>query len=201
MPRTGFKTSGPTGGGNTAVVFAIDKTGFYKGIKETGKALDAMQKKINADIKKVGYGTTGKVTVSVSNNKLFSAEIVKGLESALEDATFEFAKEMAKSGKQFFRNVIKTAPNRRKGPGRIDTGLMLGSVQGRTRKSKNVTYIGVGWNVIGNSPYYRYFSFQEDGTRGGALPMRAVPQTANFLSQQFNGRMNKDLKTRLDNIK
>lgn len=201
MPRTGYNTTGPTGGGNTAIVFAIDKSGFYKGIKETGKALDSLQKKINSDIKKVGYGTTGKVTITVSDNKFFSAEIVKGLESALESATFEFAKEMSKAGKQYFQSIIRTAPNQTKGPGRIDTGLMLRSVQGRTRRDKDTTYIAVGWNVIGNSPYYRYFSFQEDGTRNGPMPMRAVPKTAKFLSDKFNQHMNKDLKTRLDNIK
>jgi hypothetical protein len=201
MPRTGYETTGPTRGGNTAVVFAIDKSGFYKGIKETGKALDSMQKKINADIKKNGYGKTARVTVTISDNKLFSAEIVRGLETALEGATREFAKELSKSGKQFFQNIVRTAPNRQKGPGRIDTGLMLRSVQGRTSYDKTTTYIGIGWNVKGNSPYYRYFSFQEDGTRGGATPMRAVPQTANFISQQFQAKMSKDLQARLDKIK
>jgi hypothetical protein len=201
MPRTGYETTGPTRGGNAAVIFAIDKSGFYKGIKETGQALDAMQRKINADIRKVGYGTSGKVTVTISDKKLFSAEIVRGLKSALEEADKNLAKEMARTGKQFFQNVIRTAPNRQKGPGRIDTGLMLRSVQGRTTFTKDITYIGVGWNVKGESPYYRYFSFQEDGTRGGAMPMRAVPQTAKFLSDQFQSKMNKDLKTRLDNIK
>lgn len=201
MPRTGYKTTGPTRGGNTAVVFAIDKSGFYKGIKETGKALDSFQKKLNTDMRKVGYGTTAKVTVTVSDNKLFSAQIVRGLELALEDVTKEFAKEMSKTGKQYFQSIIRTAPNRTKGPGRIDTGLMLRSVQGRTRYDKTTTYIAVGWNVAGSSPYYRYFSFQEDGTVGGASPMRAVPKTAQFLSDKFSQRMNKDLKTRLDKIK
>jgi hypothetical protein len=201
MARTGYETTGPTRGGNTAVVFAIDKSGFYKGIKETGKALDSFQKKLNTDMRKVGYGTTAKVTVTVSDNKLFSAQIVRGLESALESADKELAKYMAKAGKQFFQNIVRTAPNRNKGPGRIDTGLMLRSVQGRTSYDKTTTYIAVGWNVKGNSPYYRYFSFQEDGTKGGAMPMRAVPQTAKFLSDQFNGRMNKELQARLDKIK
>jgi hypothetical protein len=201
MPRTGYQTTGPTRGGNTAVIFAIDKSGFYKGVKETGKALDSFQKKLNADMRKVGYGTTAKVTVTISDNKLFSAQIVRGLESALDGATREFAKELSKTGKQFFQNIIKTAPNRNKGPGRLDTKLMFKSVQGRTSYDKTTTYIGVGWNVKGDSPYYRYFSFQEDGTKGGAMPMRAVPQTANFLSQQFQARMNKELQARLDKIK
>jgi hypothetical protein len=201
MPRTGYERTGPIRGGNTAVIFAIDKSGFYKGIKETGQALDAMQRKINANIKKVGYGTSGNVTVTISDNKLFSAEIIRGLSSALEAADRELAKDLSKTGKQFFQKIIRNAPNRQKGPGRIDTGLMLRSVQGRTTFTKDITYIGFGWDVKGNSPYYRYFSFQEDGTRGGAMPMRAVPQTAKFISEQFQAKMNKDLKTRLDNIK
>lgn len=201
MARTGYERSGPTGGGNTAIVFAIDKSGFYKGIKETGQALDSFQKKLNADMRKVGYGTTAKVTVTVSDNKLFSAQIVRGLETALEDVTYEFAKQMSKTGKQYFQSVIRTAPNKTKGPGRYDTGLMFTKVQGRTRQDKDTTYIAVGWNVAGNSPYYRYFSFQEDGTAGGASPMRAVPKTAQFLSDKFNQRMSKDLKIRLDKIK
>lgn len=201
MARTGYERSGPTGGGNTGIIFEINKDGFYKGIKETGQALDKMQKKINSDIRKVGYGTTARVTLEVRDNKLISAQVIRGLESALEGATRDFAKEMAKSGKLFFQKIIRTAPNKTKGPGRIDTRLMLRSVQGRTFFKKDATYVGVGWNVKGDSPYFRYFSFQEDGTRGGAMPMRAVPQTAKFMSDKFNSQMSKDLQARLDKIK
>jgi hypothetical protein len=78
---------------------------------------------------------------------------------------------------------------------------MLRSVQGRTYETKEMTYVGIGWNITGQGGYYRYFSFQEDGTRGGAMPMRAVPQTARFLSKQFDESFSKALKIRLDNIK
>lgn len=202
MGRTGFETTPPTNGGNAAVILTIDKSGFYKGAKETGKALTAMQRKINSDIKNIGYSKTVKVSMSLEDKMMFSHILVRKLEDAVNNSTKEMAKQLSASGKAFFKNVILTAPNRVKAqPGRIDTGLMLRSVQGRTIDSKMITRVGIGWNITDSGRYYRYFSFQEDGTRNGPMPMRAVPKTAKFISEQFQQKMEKNLKLRLDTIK
>lgn len=202
MARTGYETTPPTGGGNQAVIFRIDKSGFYKGAKETGKALTAMQRKINAEIRNTGSSKTVKVDMKMDGGAMYADVVVRTLNKAVDDVAKQWGKQLAASGKMFFKNIIRTAPNRVKGqPGRIDTGLMLRSVQGRTYETKEMTYVGIGWNITGSGGYYRYFSFQEDGTRGGAMPMRAVPQTARFLSGKFDESFSKALKARLDSIK
>jgi hypothetical protein len=201
MARTGYEITPPTRGGNQAIIFKIDKSGFYKGAKETGKALTALQRRINTEIRNTGYSKTVKVDMKITGGAMFSEVAVRTLNKAIDDVARQWSKQIAASGKQFFKNVIRTAPNRVKGqPGRIDTGLMMRSVQGRSYHTKEMTYVGIGWDIQGGT-YYRYFSFQEDGTRNGPMPMRAVPQTARFLSKQFEEGLGKALKIRLDSIK
>jgi hypothetical protein len=201
MPRTGFEITPPTRGGNQAVVFKIDKSGFYKGAKETGVALTSMQRKINSEIRRTGYSKNVKIDMKIEGGAMFSQVVVRTLDEAVDAVSRQWAKQIAASGKDFFKTIIRTAPNRVKGePGRIDTGLMLRSVQGRSYDNKDATYVGIGWDIAGGT-YYRYFSFQEDGTRNGPMPMRAVPQTARFLSKQFEQGLGKELKIRLDSIK
>ena len=201
MPRTGYERSAPTGSGNLGLVFTIDKSGFYQGAKETGKALTDIQRNINRSIRATGAKKT--MTFEVMGNDLekYSHVVVRTLRAAVDDVAKDWAKQMSTIGKAMFKEVIKSAPNRTKGPGRIQTQEMLQSVQGRVYNTKDSTHLGIGWRMNGTGTYYRYFSFQEDGTNGGARPMNAVSKTARYVSRHFDLRFKKELKLRVDAIK
>lgn len=201
MPRTGYERTAPTGSGNLGLVFTIDKSGFYKGAKETGKALTDIQRKINSSIRNSGSKKT--MTFEVLGNDLekYSHVVVRTLRAAVDDVAKDWAKEMSAIGKGMFKEIIKSAPNRTKGPGRIESQEMLQSVQGRVYNTAQSTHVGIGWRMNGTGTYYRYFSFQEDGSRGGAMPMNAVSKTARYVSRHFDLRFKKELKLRVDAIK
>jgi len=202
MPQTGYQKSPPTASGNKAIVFTIDKSGYYQGAKETGKALDSMQSRINSQIRNSGSsGRALKVNFEVGDNTLISSKVIRVLNKAVDESVLTLSKELASSGREFFREIIKSAPNRTKRAGRIDTQRMLRSVQGKIKNSKDTLQIGVGWQVDGTGEYYRYFSFQEDGTRRGPSPMRAVPKTARYMQSQFKKNITKALKSRMDRMK
>lgn len=203
MARTGFSATPPNKGGNQAVVFTIDKSGYYKGARETGKALDSMQRRINSELKRSGSsGRRINVNFDIGNNTLISHKVIRVVDNVVDSAVKTFAKELAASGKQFFKDTIRTAPNRVKPQsGRIDTGFMLNSVRGSVNDKKDLMQIGIGWNLNGSGKYYRYFSFQEDGTRNGPMPMRAVPKTARFMAAKFKQGMGKAIKARMDKIR
>lgn len=197
MPRTGYETTPPSGGGGIGVIFTIDKTDFFRGAKETGKALTSMQRNINSSLRQKGYTITSEI--AQYNNGLNVGEVaVKALGSALEGSINEWAKTVAAAGKQMYKEVIKSAPNRVKPqPGRIDTHLMLNSVYGTTTERKNHSRVEIGWT----RQYYRYFSFQEDGTRTGPMPMGAIPKTTKYIVDEFNNTFGRMLKYRMEQIK
>lgn len=202
MPQTGYQKSPPTGKGNKAVVFTIDKSGYYQGAKEAGKTLDSMQRRINSEIKTRGSsGRLLKVNFDIGDNTLISNKVIRVLNKAVDETVLNLSRELASSGKEFFKEIIKSAPNKTKRAGRIDTQRMLRSVQGKIKNSKDTLQIGVGWQVDGTGEYYRYFSFQEDGARRGPSPMRAVPKTARYMQSQFKKNISKALKSRMDKIK
>lgn len=203
MARTGYSATPPNKGGNQAVVFTIDKSGYYKGARDTGKALDSMQRRINSELRKSGSsGRRINVNFDIGDNTLISHKVIRVVDGVVDAAVRDFAKQLASSGKQFFKDVVRTAPNRVKAQsGRVDTGFMLNSVSGSVNDKKDLMQIGVGWNLNGSGKYYRYFSFQEDGTRSGPMPMRAVPKTARFMAAQFKQGMGRAMKTRMDKIR
>lgn len=195
MARTGYERTPPTGGGNVAVVFNIDKSDYIKGIKGAGDALERFEK---TSINKTGSSNKLSINVDAGQRQRVSTVAVVALRDALEDSTKEWTKQLAASGKKYFQNIIATAPNRVKPrPGRIDTTTMITKVRGRSIHRANHSIAMVGWDDV----YYRYFSFQEDGTRGGPMPMGAVPKTARYLSTEFNRTMSPILKARMDQIK
>lgn len=196
MLRTGYETTPPTGGGGVALTFTIEKSNFIAGAKETGKALSRMELEFNSKLRKKGYAITQEV--STYGTARVSETYVMALSAALEDSTHEWAKKVAAAGKSRFREIIKSAPNRVKPrPGRIDTHPMLDSVKGTTHKHKNDSTVVIGWH----GTYYRYFSFQEDGTNNGPMPMHAIPKTASYLTKEFNNTFGRMLKYRIENIK
>lgn len=196
MARTGYEVTPPTGGGNVGVIFVIDKTGFIAGAKETGRALTSAERSINSKLRRTGQSVTTEV---IENDLAMAAKVtVRSLEGALDEVANDWGKAISASGKNFFKEIIKTAPNRVKPrDGRIDTHLMLNSVRGRTTNRKNETMSAIGWDDV----YYRYFSFQEDGTRGGAMPMGAVPKTARYLAVEFDKNFGRMLQNRIEKIK
>ena len=196
MPRTGYETTPPSGGGGVGLFFTIEKTDFLKGSKETGKAVDKITRDFNTKLKTKGYTITSEV-VSYGDYNLGNV-VVKALDSAVENSVQDWAKTVAAAGKQMYKEVIKSAPNRVKPqPGRIDTHLMLNSVYGRTTERKNFSRVEIGWT----DTYYRYFSFQEDGTRTGPMPMGAIPKTAKYVVNEFNNTFGRMLKYRMEQIK
>jgi hypothetical protein len=196
MPRTGYETTPPTGGGGIGLSFTIEKSNFIAGAKETGKALTRLERNFNSALRMKGYSITQEAT---SSDRYNAIDIyVSALSSALEDSAQDWGKKVAAGGKAMFREVIKSAPNRVKPrPGRIETHLMLNSVKGTTKKYKNESVVAIGWT----GTYYRYFSFQEDGTRTGPMPMHAIPKTAKYITNEFNNTFGRMLKYRIENIK
>lgn len=194
--RTGYETTPPTGGGSVGVLFYIDKTGFIAGAKQTGKALTSAERSINSTLRKKGQSISTEI---INNDLAIAAQVtVRALEGALDDVAKDWGKIISASGKRYFKEIIKTAPNRVKPrPGRIDTHDMLNAVRGRTENRRDYTASLIGWDDV----YYRYFSFQEDGTRGGPSPMGAVPKTAKYLTDQFNKSFGPMLQNRIEKIK
>lgn len=192
MPRTGFERTPPAAGGGVGLLFTIEKSNFIAGAKQTGKALTDMQREINANFRSKGY------SVKTTSNAYGANITVKALTDALEDSTQEWAKIVAAGGKARFKEVIKSAPNIVKpSPGRIDTHLMLNSVRGTTTRRKYESTVEIGWT----GTYYRYFSFQEDGTRNGPMPMHAIPKTAKYITNEFNRSFGRILQSRMTKIK
>lgn len=191
MPRTGYETTPPTGGGSVKLEFIIDKVNYIRGAKQAGDEI----KKLNAT-QQQGYSI--KSTWDERALAQVAQRTVKSLEGALEQVANDWAKIVSAAGKEYFKEVIRSAPNRVKPrPGRIDTHTMLKSVRGRTKNNKDATTSTIGWI----DSYYRYFSFQEDGTRNGPMPMGAVPKTAKYLTSQFNRSFGPMLRNRIEKIK
>lgn len=72
---------------------------------------------------------------------------------------------------------------------RIDTGRMIGSVYGRTKKSTGKITVRAGWL----DQWYKYFGFQENGTFQ-VSPMRAILRTFLEISPQVIKSMEYYLK-------
>lgn len=202
--RTGYETTPPDNGGSAGVLFVIEKQEFMRGTTSIGTELSKLDR---IAISKKGYRKERFSIVFEQNGDSFkdiAAVQVRAWNRALEDSAKDWGKMISAGGKDYFREIIKSAPNKTKGQGRIDTKLMLNSVKGRTKNLKNETIVAVGWNssMIGQPGLYlRYFSFQENGTSNGPSPMGAVPKTAAYLSSQFDKSFGKMLEYRMKNLK
>ncbi len=202
--RTGFETTPPELGGSVGVLFVIEKQEFVRGTRQVAAELSKIDR---AAISKKGYKKDAfsiEFEKDGDSFKEVGAVQIRAWDRALEDSANEWGKMIASAGKDYFREIIKSAPNKTKGPGRIDTREMLNAVRGRTKSLKNETIVAVGWNtglVGAQGKYYRYFSFQEDGTRNGPTPMGAVPKTAAYLSSQFDKSFGRMLEYRMKNLK
>ena len=202
MARTGFLKTPPRGrGGTQAVLFTIDKTGYFKGASQAGRELKKLEKDIIKNLKQGEYAKTVRVRQKLEGRIYVDEVLVASLDKSLNEVANEVAKSLAAQGKSYFRNIVKTAPNKHKEPGRYETGYMLSKVQGRTINRKNYVTVGVGWDIAGNGDYFRYFSFQEEGARGGPMPMNAIPKTTHFITTKFRQEFEAKLKARLDSIK
>lgn len=198
MARSGYSTTPPTGGSNIGILFRIDKKDFIDGIKRASAELDRFGSDINKKSQSKSYSITTEVLDLGNNSGSASVTTVRTMQGALDKTTYEWGKKISRLGKQFFRNIIMTAPNRVKPrPGRYETGTMFRSVKGITHETKDYTVSEIGWGGL----YYRYFSFQEDGTSNGPSPMKAIPQTSRYLSDAFRGSFSRDLKSKIEGIK
>lgn len=187
-------------GSKTFVSLVIDKQPFIKGSEEARKSLENLSRDIRAKVSSKSRQKNYNTSFDVKGD--FQPLLLqKRLIQALDESLYEWGKKTSALGKGYFQEVVKSAPNRVKPrPGRIQTGLMLRSVQGRTKETRNQLSINVGWKAAGTGNYYRYFSFQEDGTRD-VSPMRAIPKTGAYLSKQFSSTFGKELKKRTDLIR
>lgn len=115
---------------------------------------------------------TSKSKGNFKSVQLFPGDFKDKIDGDIKQIGIIIADEMKKE----IKGVIKTAPGAR-GAGRIDTGTMIDSVYGRRtkyNKSKGVLEVSAGWLDL----WYKYFGFQEQGTRTGIKPMRAIAHTA-----------------------
>lgn len=79
----------------------------------------------------------------------------------------------------------------RKYVNRIETGRMKGSITYNTRSYSNKYVVRIGWTQL----WYKYFGFQENGTRTGIRPMHSVvrtyiemlPRVQNYMSRFTRG--------------
>jgi hypothetical protein len=196
MPRTGYSTTPPTNGSNLAVVFKIDNRDFLDGVARASGELA----KFASGAGKKSESKSFSFTTEVLDLDVASASqvTVRRMANALDETSREWSKRISKVGKKFFQNIILTAPNRVKPkPGRYQSGTMVKSVKGTTYGNRDYTVSLIGWGGL----YYRYFSFQEEGTSNGPLPMRAVPQTSRYLMDEFSKTFAKNLKKKIDEIK
>lgn len=202
--RTGHLTTPPDNGGSIGVLFVIEKQDFQRGTRQVAAELSKIERQ---SISKKGYRKdTFSINVESTGESLGEVAVtqIRAWDKALEDSANDWGKMIAAAGKERFREVIKSAPNRTKRSGRIDTGDMLKAVRGVTKSLKNETRIAIGWNteMIGTpGTYYRYFSFQEDGTSNGPTAMGAVPKTAAYITTQFDKSFGRMLEYRMKNIK
>ena len=85
--------------------------------------------------------------------------------------------EMGREGADVMRKYVN----------RIETGRMKGAITYNTRSYSNKYVVRIGWTQL----WYKYFGFQENGTRTGIRPMHSIirtymemlPRVGNYMSR------------------
>lgn len=110
------------------------------------------------------------------NNKSESFNLMPDgvqMTSALKDGM----QGMGKAGADTMRKYVK----------RIDTGRMKDAITYNTRSRGNKYTVNIGWTEL----WYKYFGFQENGTKNGVPPMHSIlrtylemlPRVQNYMSR------------------
>lgn len=135
--------------------------------------LDVKRSTINRQLKELENVLTsiGGKTANVRN----IGKLSQGFQILPDSETV--AKDMADLGR-IVAAESKAAIKKHIG-GRIETGRMIGSVYGRTKKSAGMVTVTAGWLDL----WYKYFGFQENGTTK-VKPMRAILKTFLEVSPQ-----------------
>lgn len=96
--------------------------------------------------------------------------------------------QMTSALKEGMQGMGKTgADTMRKYVNRIETGRMKSSITYNTRARDNKYIVSIGWIEL----WYKYFGFQENGTRNGIRPMASIfrtyiemlPRVQNYMSR------------------
>jgi hypothetical protein len=158
----GYSTDGKDGFDNS-VEFVFDYSNVDTTVRDVKKQLSDLSLKIDKTFSKSGIPTS-----KTGGGMFYLSPQIKSVSTSkggVFGRTIEFlpdgnrirdslAPAMAQIGAEGKATMKKYA-------NRIDTGLMRGSIIYRTNKTKNSFSVRIGWLDI----WYKYFGFQENGTR------------------------------------
>jgi hypothetical protein len=163
-----------------SVAITMNYGDVYMGIEQANKLAANYFKDISRDFHASLKNVKMKRIIGPSTKSpgTYSAAVVfpSGFKDKIDADIRAIGVIMADEMKKEIKSVIRSSPGA-KGKGRIDTGLMLNSVNGRRTnysKSKGTLTVTAGWL----DTWQKYFGFQEEGTRNGIKPMRAILHTA-----------------------
>lgn len=166
------------------VVFTLDYSDMQLGLKEARQMVADFGKELQASMSGV---KTQKGTYFVYADSDFSkARTATSMDllipkvDNMDNVINEFGKGVSMMSKEAIKKYIGS---------RVDTGLMKGSVYGRTTKSKGKIVSRAGWLDI----WYKYFGYQEEGT-DTIRPMHAILRTYLEIAPQVQRGMSEFLR-------
>lgn len=158
----GYSTDGKDGFDNS-VEFVFD----YSNVDTTVRNVKSQLSDLSLKIDKT-FGKSG-IPKSRTGGKMFYISPQVKSVSTSKDGVFSRTIELLPDGDRI-RDSLAPAlaqigaegkSTMRKYANRIDTGLMRGSISYRTKKLKSSYSVKIGWVDV----WYKYFGFQENGTR------------------------------------
>lgn len=158
----GYSTDGKENFDNS-IEFVFDYSNVDTTVRDVKRQLSDLSLRIDK-----AFGKAGIPKSRTGGGMFYISPDVKSV-STSQDGAFRRAIELMPDGDRI-RNSIAPAMTQigvegkatmRKYANRIDTGLMRGSISYRTKKLKNSYSVKIGWVDV----WYKYFGFQENGTR------------------------------------
>lgn len=158
----GYSTDGKEGFDNS-IEFVFDYSNVYTTVRDVKKQLSDLSFQIDKVFSK------GNIPTSRTGGGMFYITPDVKSVSTSRDGVFSRAIEMLPDGKRITESLapavtqigVEGKATMRKYANRVDTGLMRGSISYRTKKLKNSYSVRIGWIDV----WYKYFGFQENGTR------------------------------------
>ena len=158
----GYSTDGKEGFDNS-IEFVFDYSNVDTTVRDVKKQLSELSFQIDKVFSKANIPTS-----RTGGGMFYIVPAVKSV-STSSDGVFSRTIEMLPDGKRITESLgpavtqigVEGKATMKKYANRIDTGLMRGSISYRTKKLKSSYSVRIGWVDV----WYKYFGFQENGTR------------------------------------
>jgi hypothetical protein len=158
---TGYETEGREKY-DYKVTFNFDYSDVNVSAEKARRLIEEFGKQIKSEMK--GVKSSNGFIFADSDFRNYSTATIKLMsDSALARDMYALGKEVSAESKNVMKKYIGS---------RVDTGRMKGSVYNSTKQSKGRVVAEAGWLDL----WYRYFGYQEEGTRY-VSPMHSVLRT------------------------